>query len=92
MRSETLSKTKNEKIFVEQQEIISPRWIMESLKLLDHVVTGEVSGERVIATMKKLVNTYHSPEEVNASVGEEVKNPDEDLVLVGSGSGLGERE
>ena len=91
MRSETLSKTKNEKIFVEQQEVISPKWIMEGLQTLDHVVTRQVSGEQVIAAMKRLVNTYHSPEEVNASVGEEVRNPDEDLVFAGSTSGLGDQ-
>ena len=87
MRSETLSKTQNEKIFVEQQETIDPLWIQESLKRLDAAVTAE-DHEKVVQTLKALVSTYHSPEEVNSAVGDEVKNPDEDLVLVGSGSGL----
>jgi len=74
IRSETLSKTANEKIFVEQQEIISPDTIMAGLRRLDDAVTGEVSSEEVIAVMKSLVSTYRSPEEINNTVGEEVSS------------------
>ena len=72
IRSETLSKTANEKIFVEQQEVISADVIMAGLKRLDDAVTGECSANRVITVMKELVSTYRSPEEINCAVGEEV--------------------
>ena len=57
--------TSNEKIFVEEQETLSPEGIMEGLKLLDRAVTEDAAPERLKALMKELVPTYHSPDEVN---------------------------
>jgi len=65
MSSETLSKTDNEKIFVEEQSCISAQVIMENLVRLDKAVTAQISGRELIALMKGMIPTYHSPEEVN---------------------------
>lgn len=73
MRSETLSKTSNKKIFVEQQGEISQSRIMDALEQLDAAITSKIPDEELIALMKRLVPTYHAPEEVNrqAEQGEE---------------------
>jgi len=68
MKSETLSKTANEKIFVEQQENIPKERIMAGLEGLDRAVSGAGSKEELVALMKSLVPTYRDPAEVNAAV------------------------
>ncbi len=66
MNSETLSKTENEKIFVEQQQEIDPEQIMEDLEKLDRVVTDNYqSDEELISLLRSIIPTYHAPEEVN---------------------------
>lgn len=66
MSSETLSKTENKKIFVEQQQEIDPEQIMENLETLDHAVTnGDLSDQELITMLKRMIPTYHAPEEVN---------------------------
>ncbi len=66
MSSETLSKTENKKIFVEQQQQIDPRKITENLEKLDKAVTDEsLSDDELIAMLRSMIPTYHSPEEVN---------------------------
>ena len=65
MSSETLSKTDNEKIFVEEQSCISAQVIMENLIRLDEAVTTQISDRELIALMKGMIPTYCSPEEVN---------------------------
>ena len=67
MKSETLLKTKYDKIFVEQQEHIDPNAILRDLEALDRAVTEELPPEELIALMRRIVPTYHSPEEVNAN-------------------------
>ena len=66
MKSEKLTKTKNKKIFIEQQEPIDPENIMVALEALDRAVTEELPGEALIALLRRIVPTYKSPEEVNA--------------------------
>lgn len=66
MKSETLLKTKYDKIFVEQQERMDPAAIMAALEALDRAVTEELPPEGLIALMRRIVPTYHSPDEVNA--------------------------
>ena len=66
MKSEKLTKTKNKKIFIEQQEPIDPENIMAALEALDRAVTEELPGEALIALLRRIVPTYKSPEEVNA--------------------------
>ena len=65
MRSETLSATQNDKIFVEQQQKIDPEFIMQSLKKLDNAITEKNSNDELIELMRRLVPTYQSAEEVN---------------------------
>jgi FlaA1/EpsC-like NDP-sugar epimerase len=66
MNSETLSKTENKKIFVEQQQEIDPEQILEDLETLDRAVTGEVLPDwELIAMLRSMIPTYHEPEEVN---------------------------
>ena len=89
--SETLTKTANKKIFVEQQQSISPEVIMAGLRALDTAVTEDVSGENIVRIMKELVTSYHSPDEVNRFVGDEVQMPDEP-VYANSLAGVGETE
>lgn len=66
MDSERLIKTKNRKIFVEQQQPIDPAAIMSALVRLDRAVTEEVPNEELIRILRSIVPTYKSPEEVNA--------------------------
>ena len=65
MRSETLSATQNDKIFVEQQQKIDPEFIMQALKKLDNAITEKNSNDELIELMRRLVPTYQSAEEVN---------------------------
>ncbi len=66
MNSETLSKTENKKIFVEQQQEIDSRQILEDLERLDRAVTEEnLPDEELIAMLRGMIPTYHAPEEVN---------------------------
>ena len=66
MKSEHLTKTANEKIFVEEQGVITPGQIMDALLSLDRLITSEPPKEKVISLMKKLVPTYRDPAVVNA--------------------------
>jgi len=66
MKSETLRRTENDKIFVEQQEEIAPAQIMRDLEQLDRAVTQDLPPEELIGVLRAMVPTYHSPEEVNA--------------------------
>ena len=65
MRSETLSRTSNEKIFVEQQQKISKEVIMEDLLRLDEAITRNEPPQGLISMLREMVPTYRSPEEVN---------------------------
>lgn len=68
MDSEMLSKTANEKIFVEQQNVIAPETITDMLKKLRTAVEGENSAEEIRLLLRSVVDTYRTPEEVNGSV------------------------
>ena len=66
MNSETLSKTENKKIFVEQQQEIDPEQIMEDLETLDKAVTdNRLPDQELISMLRSMIPTYHAPEEVN---------------------------
>ena len=65
MDSETLTKTANEKIFIEQQEAMEQEQIMGGLVRLDQAVTANASPAELTALLKQLVPTFRSPEEVN---------------------------
>lgn len=70
MKSETLTATPNEKIFVEQQQEIRAAQIMEALQTLDRAVTDGCSNAELIALLRELVPTYHDPEQVNRAAEE----------------------
>ena len=67
MKSETLIKTDNSKIFVEQQQEIDREQIMADLEFLDEAVTRETDTKELVAIMRGMIPTYHSPEEVNSA-------------------------
>lgn len=72
MASETLSKTSNEKIFVEKQQVISKDEIMGNLIALDRAITAKNSPEELIRLMRTMVPTYFDPDEINQKVIEAV--------------------
>ena len=65
MKSETLIKTENSKIFIEQQQYIDPIEIKEDLQYLDRAVTKDYDSAELIRLLHSMVPTYHTPEEVN---------------------------
>ena len=75
MKSETLTKTENSKIFIEQQQYIDPDEIMRNLQFLDRAVTEEHSNEELIGIMRGMIPTYHAPEEVNRRAEEAMAEP-----------------
>ena len=68
MDSENLTKTDNEKIFVEQQEVLSRDQIRQKLYQLEEALQENRNPAELIALMKTLVPTYHAPEEMNDTV------------------------
>ena len=77
MESHRLTKMGNSKIFVEEQEDISPENIQSSLEQLDVAVTEQWSEEKVKELMRRLVPTYHTPEEVNSHASENIRQSEE---------------
>ena len=67
MKSETLLATDNKKIFVEQQQHISESDIRAHLETLDRALRDETPNEELIALLRSIIPTYHSPEEVNSA-------------------------
>ena len=65
MQSETLVETENKKIFIEQQQEIDPKQIMDDLLLLDRAVTDGTPDDEIIALMHSMIPTYYTPDEVN---------------------------
>ena len=65
MSSESLTATKYEKIFVEQQEIVSREEMESHLERLRQVLATESAAE-IVQVMREIVPTFKTPEEVNA--------------------------
>lgn len=72
MSNEHLTATKYEKIFVEQQEIISQEVMNSNLERLRQVLATESTAE-IVRVMREIVPTFKTPEEVNAQVGKPVE-------------------
>lgn len=70
MKNEHLTATKNQKIFVEQQEIISEQEMQTNLQRLRETLALE-QPEEIVRLMHEIVPTFKLPEEVNAKVGNE---------------------
>ena len=68
IRSETLGKTENEKIFVEQQRPIESAQLDAALDSLRQLLNAGAESAEFIRRMHEIVPTYHTPEEVNAGV------------------------
>lgn len=71
MKSEHLLTTENEKIFVEEQQIIPQRDIMCGLVSLDNFVSAQRPKDELIALMRYLVPTFRDPDEVNREAVEQ---------------------
>ena len=69
MDSDSLTATKYEKIFVEQQETISCEEMDRNLERLRQALTTESAAE-IVRVMREIVPTFKTPEEVNAQVGD----------------------
>ena len=65
IRSETLTKTDNNLIFIEKDDPLSEDEINGKLTLLEAAVKDERTAEEVRSVMRKVVPTYRKPEEVN---------------------------
>jgi len=67
--SADLSKTDNQKIFVEHTEIIPEAVVADAIAAMDAAVSRQAPPEEIIALMKSLVPTYRDPASVNGTFG-----------------------
>ena len=80
MDSDTLTATRYNKIFVEQQDSIPNEEMERNLATLRDVIATE-NVEEIVATMRRIVPTFKTPEEVNRRavadhhISEEEKQP-----------------
>ena len=68
IKNEELDKTENSMIFIERDRPLSREEVDEKMKILKDAVSeakDELESDIVKAAMKKVVPTYHDPEEVN---------------------------
>ncbi len=72
MKSEELSKTENQKIFIERQEEISPHVMGHMLEQLKRAADSG-SAEEVRRVLHACVKTYHSADEVNREAIEQME-------------------
>ena len=72
MKTETLTKTDNNKIFVEKDTPLTREQIEEKLAILDHAVEEfnkeSVDSSAVKEAIRRVVPTFHDPEELNKDV------------------------
>ncbi len=64
IKTEKLTKTDNEKIYIEQDEPLSPEEIDAKLDILRDALATE-DDDQIRLAMKKVVPTFHSPKQVN---------------------------
>lgn len=69
IQTETLTKTDNDMIFVERDDPLYHKEIIEKLEILRDALSQE-DDDIIREVLKKVVPTYHAPEEVNAEVVE----------------------
>ena len=73
IKTEHLEKTKNNLIFIEQDQPLSREEVDEKLRVLAEAVKnneGKIASEEITLAMKSVVPTFHSPDEVNRSAAE----------------------
>ena len=73
MKSDTLTATRFDKIFIEQQEDISREEMDANLERLREVLATE-SPEAIIKVMREIVPTFKTPEEVNRQAQNVLEN------------------
>ena len=69
IKTEKLTKTENNMIFIEQDTPPTREFVEETLDYLRAIIkerNSEISSAAITEAMKKIIPTYHSPEEVNA--------------------------
>ena len=81
MQSEHLLTTENEKIFVEEQQVIPQRDIMCGLISLDNFVSAQRPKDELIALMRYLVPTFRDPDEVNREAVERLEGAHEEQAV-----------
>lgn len=81
MQSEHLLTTANDKIFVEEQQVIPQRDIMCGLISLDNFVSAQRPKDELIALMRYLVPTFRDPDEVNREAVERLEGAHEKQVV-----------
>ena len=69
IKTEELTKTDNRMIFIERDKPLSREEIDKKLEILRKAVDSQ-DDEKVRRAMKRVVDTYHAPEEVNSSAVE----------------------
>ena len=69
IKTEELTKTDNRMIFIERDKPLSREEIDKKLEILRKAVESQ-DDEKVRRAMKRVVDTYHAPEEVNSSAVE----------------------
>lgn len=68
IKSETLTKTENNLIFIEKDEPLEASEIEKKLAKLSSIETEHMSNSQVKEVLREVVPTYKHPEEVNKSV------------------------
>lgn len=69
MQGEGLKTTAHNKIFIGDIEDITEEQLEEKIAILKEIIQDEnIEKEKIRQTMKKIVPTYHEPEEVNTSI------------------------
>ena len=69
IKTENLSKTPNDMIFIERDAPLTREEVEEKIRILKDAVasaSGEIGALSVTEAMKSVVPTFHSPEEVNS--------------------------
>lgn len=73
IKTETLTKTANNLIFIERDHAETRKAIEEKLAMLKKVLDSSkdtINNESIKAVMKEVIPTYHNPEEVNCKAEE----------------------
>ena len=69
MQGEGLKTTAHNKIFIGDIEDVTEKQLEEKIAILKEIIQDEnIEKEKIRQTMKKIVPTYHEPEEVNTSI------------------------
>lgn len=73
--SRDIEKTENDQIFVERQPAVTPEELEDKLRILSEALERN-DPSAIRAALHRVVPTFHEPEEVNRSQGEEVHIPE----------------